>query len=58
MGSRRLNRERKDNACADGLSHCLHAPAPAEGIAEAEAQVLLCEADDYYLHSIQRRTHQ
>ena len=28
------------------------APAPAEGIAKAEAQVLLCEADDNYLHSI------
>ena len=28
------------------------APAPAEGITKAEAQVLLCEADDNYLHSI------
>ena len=52
------DRERKDNACADGLSRCLGAPAPAKGITEAEAQVLLCEADDNYLHTIQRRTHQ
>ena len=47
----------KENACADALSHCPHASAPAKGIAKAEARVLLCEVDDIE-QLLQRKTHQ